>query len=32
VTVSVMPLALGPDQRNWPPFEHTGMEVIGLPV
>ena len=32
VSVSVVPLALGPGQSNWPPFEHTGMEVIRSPA
>jgi hypothetical protein len=32
VIVSVVPLALGPGQRNWPPFEHTGIEIVSLPA
>jgi Common central domain of tyrosinase len=32
VVVSVMPLALGPDQSNWPAFEFSGMEILGSPA
>jgi hypothetical protein len=27
--VSVEPLQLGPNQRNWPAFEYAGMEILG---
>jgi Common central domain of tyrosinase len=30
--VSVAPLALGPGQRSWPPFEYATMEVLGSPA
>jgi hypothetical protein len=32
VVVSVMPLALGPNQSNWPAFEFSGMEILGSPA
>jgi hypothetical protein len=29
VVVSVVPLLLGPRERNWPAFEYAGMEILG---